>query len=134
MKRKLFAASLTILVALSACSSSKERTSSAFDSGYDSGYSDGYEAGKRAALEDMPDIDDIIYEVHDAANDYVAKEKEMNGEDACMMIEAYQHSGSEYGFVSWQEYMDAIDALTRYYSYFESRVYWGEFSYGDFVH
>lgn len=129
MNRKLFAAALALLVTLSACSSSREYTSSAFDSGYDSGYSDGYEAGRQAALEDMPDIEDIIEKVAKSAEEYTVDMVGMSAADAGYNIDQYQNPDPRFESISWQEYMDSIDALFWYHDYFESKTYWGDFSY-----
>lgn len=126
----LAAASLAFL--LTACTG---RIDQAYESGYNSGYSEGYDAGFDDGYEDCrekrPDISDYIYEGATAAEHYTAEKTGMSAEDAFWILDQYLHPDPTEEAVSWQEYMDALDAISWYYNYFYAQVYREEFKYYD---
>lgn len=126
----LAAASLTFL--LTACTG---RIDQAYESGYNSGYSEGYDAGFDDGYEDCrenrSDISDYIEKAASAAEDYAAENAGMTAEEASWILDQYLYPDPAEEAVSWQEYMDALDALRWYHNYFYTQVYWNEFDYYD---
>ena len=129
--RKLFALLAVLAVTLSACAYSQDSSDDAFERGYSAGYDDGYDDGKWDMYDDLPDIDEILYDVADAAEDYAAEQTGMEVEEAYWNIEQYQHPDPNEDPVYWQDYMDSIETLRCYYDYFYSQVYRNEFDYLD---
>lgn len=129
--RKLFALLAVLAVTLSACAYSQDSSDDAFERGYSAGYDDGYDDGKWDMYDDLPDIDDILYDVADAAADWAAEQTGMEVDEAYWNIEQYQHPDPSEDPVSWQDYMDSIETLQYYYDYFCGQVYWNEFDYMD---
>lgn len=129
--RKLFALLAVLAVTLSACAYSQDSSDDAFERGYSAGYDDGYDDGKWDMYDDLPDIDDILYDVANAAADWAAEQTGMEVDEAYWNIEQYQHPDPSEDPVSWQDYMDSIETLQYYYDYFCGQVYWNEFDYMD---
>ncbi len=129
--RKLFAMLVILAVALSACAYSQDSSDDVFERGYSAGYDAGYDDGKWDMYDDLPDIDDILYDVADAAADWAAEQTGMEVDEAYWNIEQYQHPDPSEDPVSWQDYMDSIETLQYYYDYFCGQVYWNEFDYMD---
>ena len=124
----LAAASLAVL--LTACTG---RIDQAYESGYHSGYSEGYDAGFEDGYDDCyydrPDAASFIYDAATAAEGYVFDKTGMSAEDAFWNINQYLHPDPKEDSVSWQEYMDSIDAIEWYYNYFYAQIYRDEYEY-----
>lgn len=126
----LAAASLAFL--LTACTG---RIDQAYESGYHSGYSEGYDAGFDDGYDDCREnssgVSDYIYKAASAAEDYAAENAGMTAEEAFLILDMYFNPDPADEPITWQEYMDALDAISWYYNYFSAQVYCNEFGYFD---